>query len=205
MSRWKRGDSLGRGVDIGCLGVVVELHSIDRGDIFEPMFDGAGNSRRRGESLRTDAPARRAAHTAASTFSTLCSPLSGMLLSGITVSTERIGATRKRICSTFDPRSLAHRILERKPVDLRFANAWRSRGARHCRRSEAEIVFVLLGEDALLGERIILEAAVAVEVIGRDVENDRDLGMELLASFQAGSWRPRAPTRFRRCFLRSAR
>jgi len=33
-----------------------------------------------------DTPASRAAHTAASTFSTLCSPLSGIFASGMTVS-----------------------------------------------------------------------------------------------------------------------
>ena len=43
---------------------------------------------------------------------------------------------------------------------------------------------VLLGEDALLGERVVFEGAVAVEVVGRDVEDDGDVGMELFSGFE---------------------
>ena len=48
----------------------------------------------------------------------------------------------------------------------------------------AEVVLVLLGEDALLGESVVLEGAVAIEVVGRDVEDDGDCGMELLGGFE---------------------
>ena len=36
----KGGDGLGRGVDVGGLGVVVELDAVDGGDVFEAMLDG---------------------------------------------------------------------------------------------------------------------------------------------------------------------
>ena len=60
----------------------------------------------------------------------------------------------------------------------------------------------LRGKDALLGQRVVFEAAVAVKVVGRDVEDDGDGGMELLQCFQAGSWRLQGRTRCRRCFRR---
>ena len=47
-----------------------------------------------------------------------------------------------------------------------------------------EVVCVLRGEDALLGERVVLESAVAVEMVGRDVEDDGDVGVELLSAFE---------------------
>ena len=42
----------------------------------------------------------------------------------------------------------------------------------------------LRGEDALFGAGVVLEGAVAIEVVGRDVEDDGDLGMKLLGGFE---------------------
>ncbi len=47
-----------------------------------------------------------------------------------------------------------------------------------------EVVRGLRGEDALLGERVVLKGAVAVEVVGSDVEDDGDGGMKLLGRFE---------------------
>ena len=41
------------------------------------------------------------------------------------------------------------------------------------------ILNALIGEDALLGGDVILEAAVAIEMVGRDVENHGDIGAKL--------------------------
>ena len=55
------------------------------------------------------------------------------------------------------------------------------------------IALVLRREDALLGQRVVLECAVAIEVVGSDVENDGDGGMELLRGFEleAGDFKHR--------------
>ena len=66
----KCGDGLGGGVHVGGFGVVVELDAVDGGDVFQAMLDGLeflDGAADGGDG----APARRAAHTAASTFSTL--------------------------------------------------------------------------------------------------------------------------------------
>ena len=70
-------DRLHRRIDIGRLGVVVVVDAIDRRDKLEAMLDRMEAF----TALRIAAastPASRAAHTAASTFSTLCAPLSGI-------------------------------------------------------------------------------------------------------------------------------
>ncbi len=40
MPRGEGGDGLGGGVDVGGLGVVVELDAVEGGDVFEAMLDG---------------------------------------------------------------------------------------------------------------------------------------------------------------------
>ena len=40
MPRGECGDGLGGGVDVGGLGVVVELDAVDGGDVFEAVLDG---------------------------------------------------------------------------------------------------------------------------------------------------------------------
>ena len=90
------GDGLGGGVDVGGLGVVVDFDAVEGGDVFEAMLDGL-ELLDGGADGFGGAPARRAAQTAASTFSTLCSPLSGMLVSGMTCSGAASGAERKRM------------------------------------------------------------------------------------------------------------
>jgi hypothetical protein len=42
----------------------------------------------------------------------------------------------------------------------------------------------LRGEDALLGARVVLKAAVAIQMVGRDVQNDGDGGTEFERAFQ---------------------
>ena len=70
----------GSGVHVGGLGVVVEVDAVDGGHEFQAMFDGLKLLDGAGNRRRATTPASRAAQTAASTFSTLCSPLSGNLL-----------------------------------------------------------------------------------------------------------------------------
>jgi hypothetical protein len=86
------GDGLGRGVDVGGLGVVVILDAVVCGYVFKAMLDGVEGSLP-WRWILADAPARRAAQTAASTFSTLCAPLSGIFQIGMIGS---IGAPPRR-------------------------------------------------------------------------------------------------------------
>src|SRR5260370_17813523 len=51
-------------------------------------------------------------------------------------------------------------------------------------RSHDVILRGLRGKDPLLGERVVLEAAMPIQMVRRDVENDGDGGMELLGAFE---------------------
>jgi len=57
-------------------------------------------------------------------------------------------------------------------------------GANIFRIEYEEVVRGLRGKDALLGECVVFEGAVSIEVVGRDVEDDGDLRMELLGRFE---------------------
>ena len=57
-------------------------------------------------------------------------------------------------------------------------------GARVVGVQHHAVAFLLRGEDALLGARIILEAAVPVEVVGSNVQYDGDRGSKLLRAFK---------------------
>jgi hypothetical protein len=87
------GDGLGGGVHVGGLGVVVELDAVAGGHVLQAMldglevFDGAANG------IGRDA-GRRAATTAASTFSKLCAPLRGIPLRALRFPMAASGAER---------------------------------------------------------------------------------------------------------------
>jgi hypothetical protein len=87
-------------------------------------------------------------------------------------------------------------MFEGEPVHLRF-------GARGCRCGadvvcieDCKIVSILGREDALFGECVVFESAVAIKVIGSDVEDDGNGWVELLGAFEleAGDFKngPRA-------------
>ena len=83
------GDGLGGGVDVGGLGVVVVLDAVEGGDVFQAMLDGLEVFDGCADGF-DGAPARRAAQTAASTFSTLCAPLRGIPVSGMIALGSRV-------------------------------------------------------------------------------------------------------------------
>ena len=67
-------------------------------------------------------------------------------------------------------------MLGGKPVDLGARAGCGLGGARIVGVQHHTIVPVLRGKDALLGQRIVFEGAMPVEMVGRDVQNDRDAG-----------------------------
>ena len=84
--------------------------------------------------------------------------------------------------STHAPRST--RVFEGEPVDLGPGATGGSGGADIVGVENAVVVLVLRCKDALFGEGVVFEGAVAVEVVGRDVEDDGDGGVELLSGFK---------------------
>ncbi len=75
-------------------------------------------------------------------------------------------------------------MFKREPVDASPGTLGGGGGANVVGVQDAAVVLVLLGEDALFGQRVVFEGAVAIEVVGRDVEDDGDLRMELLGGFK---------------------
>ena len=101
-----------------------------------------------------------------------------------------------------NPCALLDRMFERKPVDLGARARGGSGGTDVVGVQHDKIVLILRGEDALLGQGVVFKAAVAVKVVGRDVEDDSDGGMELLSAIRAGSLTLRGPTRWHRSIRR---
>ena len=94
------------------------------------------------------------------------------------------------------PCALRHRMPGREPENRRVRTSRGLGGARVVCVQHREVACVLRGKDALLGQRVVLKGAVPVEMIGRDVQDHRDLRMELFRAFEleAGNLqhRPRA-------------
>ena len=102
---------------------------------------------------------------------------------------DRSQSARPRVSAiddvaVLDPCALLDRVLQRKPIDRGVGTGGGGGGADVVGVQHHEVVRVLRGKDALLGQRVVLESAVAVEVVGRDVEDDGDVGMELLRAFE---------------------
>ena len=168
------GDGLGGGVDVGGLGVVVELDAVDGGDEFEAMLDGLevfnggadGVGRGSGEAGGADR---------------------GEDIFHVVLALERDSGERHdffggRVLRGADRRRSHLRPMRPAATDARART--RRRGARSAAAAcgGADVVGVehdevlrgLRGEDALLGEGVVFKGAVAVEVVGRDVEDDGD-------------------------------
>ena len=88
----------------------------DRRHVFQPVLDGFEFATAFADCFDGSHPARRAAQTAARTFSTLCSPLSGIPLTGMI--SARVEARRGRRCAPVDACALL--TFSAEPVHLRF-------------------------------------------------------------------------------------
>ena len=177
------GDGLGGGVDVGGLGVVVVLDAVDGGHELEPMLDGlelldgAANclGRHAGEAGRDD---------------------SGQHILDIVRALERNSGERhdlldrRRLWPRDRRRSHPQAMRPARPdARLRTSRPWRWRGRRprrrgYCRRSAPRSRSHSARRRCAPWPRIVLEAAVAVEMVGRDVEDDGDVGMELDGAFK---------------------
>jgi len=80
--------------------------------------------------------------------------------------------------------ALADHPIAAEPEDARAGTGGRAGGGVIIGVEDESVVVRLGGEDTLLGGDVILKAAVAVEVIGRDVEDDGDAGAEALGGLQ---------------------
>ena len=82
------------------------------------------------------------------------------------------------------------RLPARPDAQAKTSRPWRPSGWRRRRQgalsafSTSAILRGLRGKDALLGPRIVLKGAVAVQVVRRNVQDDGDLGMELIGAFK---------------------
>ena len=119
--------------------------------------------------------------TAASTFSTLWPPFSGISETSMISRWPFASRKRTRPSRTYAP--LLYFFLAAEPEDLRPGSAGQSRAGGIVGIQHREIFRLLVLEDARLGVRIGLERAMAVEVVGRDVEhhgNFRTKGLDRL-------------------------
>ncbi len=154
---------------------------------------------RRRESLSAGIPASRAQHTAASTFSTLCAPFSGISATGITGS----GLAPSFGChSTLSPCTNAPCLIGRRgaePEDLRLALAQRTAfTATICvgasspfstRKSPAPCRSVIRAFAAAYASK----RPMPIQVVRRDIQHHRNPRMKLLHRLQLKAREPPAP------------
>ena len=112
--------------------------------------------------------------TPASTFSTLCAPFSG-------TSAERHDLALAVAVAKIDMRaagksSLFNFLLSAEPEQLRASAAGQSSGGRVVGVEDGEIILPLVIKDARFGVDVIRKRLVAIEMVGRDVQNHRDPG-----------------------------
>ena len=179
----KRSERLHGGVHIGRFRIVVVGDAGNVSNKLETMLDrvedldclGDGFLRNTGELCRADggqhildivvALQRNAAHR------------HNWFETGLLIGAEGDVAIEQRC-------ALANDLAAAEPVDLRLRTARRLLHARVV-SIEYQVVFTRLrGEDALLCERIVFEGAVAIEMVGRDVQDDGDLWTEELDCLQ---------------------
>ena len=75
-------------------------------------------------------------------------------------------------------------MFEGEPVHLRFGTRGCRCGADVICIEDGKVVSILGCEDALFGQGVVFESAVAIKVIGSDVEDDGDRWVELLGAFE---------------------
>ena len=124
-------------------------------------------------------------HTAASTFSRLCAPFSEISLTGRMLCSRL--PSRQTICFASHESAALDLAQAAEPVDattslLRHRDAGWVIGIQH-----REIILRLVLEDSRLRGRVVLKAVMAVEVVGRDVQDDCNLGAEALNASPAES------------------
>ena len=72
----------------------------------------------------------------------------------------------------------------REPENRRMGTGRGFGGARVVGVQHRKVAGILRGKDALLGQCVVLKGAVPVEMIGRDVEDDSDPGVEFFRTLQ---------------------
>ena len=93
-------------------------------------------------------------------------------------------ASRKKNPAIADVRALLHLFLAAEPEDLRPRPAGQSGAGGIVGIQDREILRLLILKDARLGVGVGLESAVAVEVVGRDVEHDGNFWTKCLNRLQ---------------------
>src|ERR1035437_10192738 len=177
------GDSLSGGVHIGGLGVVVELDAVARGNVLQAMLDGLKLLDGRANYTGRHASLTRGNHRGQHILHVVRALKWN--------SAQRHYLFRGRIFSgavdyipLFEPGSLRDGMLNREPENP----GHRARGGFFAGGvvgvQHQAVLEGLRGKDALFNRAIVFKAAMTVQVVGGDVENDGDGGMELLGGFE---------------------
>jgi hypothetical protein len=160
------GDGLHGGVDVGGLGVVVVFDAVDGGDVFEAMLDGVEVFDGLANRLRWSTGKPSGADGGENVLDVVRA-LEGDFAEGRMGSMGASGAFAEDQVSILEPCTLRHRILNGKPVDPGARVLFRFGCADVVVGVQNQVVgWVCEAEDALLGRRVVFEAAVAVEVVG---------------------------------------
>src|SRR4029077_10797183 len=81
-------------------------------------------------------------------------------------------------------RSSFNLFLSAEPEQLRARTSRQSSGGGVVGIQDGEVILTLIFEDALLGVDVIVESLVAIEMVGRDVENHCDSRPKFNDGFQ---------------------
>src|SRR5271156_904543 len=180
---WEGRDGFHGGIDVRGFGVVVVVDTVDVGHEFKPVFYGAKALDSNADLIGRDSGETGSADGGEDVFDiVLAFERDGGCLED--EFGRRLFGSAEINCAVVDEGSLAHNAFAAEPEDTRLGADGGTRGHIVVGIKDENIVGGLVGEDALLGSDVILKAAMAIEVIGRDVEDDGNVGMELRSGFK---------------------
>ena len=168
-----------RRVDVRRLGVVDVEHAVDRRPTSSRRCSTPGNVRSPARTASAVTPRARHDGRRGHRVAAVVRPAqarSRRREQRLVAPPQRAGAARAR------PGPVAEADAPRAAAEVLDAEA---------ERRDGDVVVALVGEHPQLGRAVGLERAVAVEVVGRDVEQDRRLGREHAACPRAGTTTPR--------------
>src|SRR6266576_705508 len=169
------------GVNIGGLGVVVVFDAFDRSDILQAMLNrlevanGLADLVRRNPHQGAGANrCQNVLHVVRAFQADLTDQHDLALANAIT----------KKDAAVVDVSALLDLLLSAEPEDLSARPIWQSQASGIVFVEDNVVGGLLIFEDAGFGVDVGLECAVAIEMIGSDVQNYRNLGPEGLDGFQ---------------------
>ena len=173
-------DGLQGGVDVGGLGVVEKFDAGDFGDEFEPVFDAREAAYARGNGGRLGAGKKSGAGRRQNIFEIVLAAqgdVGALEQEGrLTITAENkvvavqasSGGDALQAAEPIYPRALGSILVRRGVVSI----------------EQGGIAFQLIFEDARLGAAVGCERGVAIEVIGGEIEEHRDVGTKFIDGFE---------------------